>query len=109
MGPSPVKTFTINNNRLTNVFSRTTSKGYHHIKNTHILRLKHKFITSRVNFNKNKERSHQKEMNNQATGESESNDRHQSMHSTRHQEQHAEISSRSDHKLLSVPISKCVL
>jgi hypothetical protein len=27
------------------VFSRTISRGYHHIKNTHILGLKHKFIT----------------------------------------------------------------
>jgi hypothetical protein len=71
-GPSPVKTFTINNNGFTNVFFRTISKGYHHIKNTDILGLKHKFISSRVDFNNNKERSHQEEMNNQATEERES-------------------------------------
>jgi hypothetical protein len=54
MRPSPVETFTINNNGLTNVFSRTISRGYHHIKNTHILGLKHKFITSKVDSNKTK-------------------------------------------------------
>jgi len=69
MGPSPFKTFTINNNGLTNLFSRTISKDYHHIKNTYILGLKHKFITSKVNSNKNKERSQQVKMNNQAIEE----------------------------------------
>jgi hypothetical protein len=54
MGPSSVKTSTINNNGLTNVFSRTISRCYHHIKNTHILGLKHKFITSKVDSNKTK-------------------------------------------------------
>jgi hypothetical protein len=53
-GPSPVKTSTINNNGLTNVFSRTISRGYHHIKNTHILGLKHKLITSKVDSNQTK-------------------------------------------------------
>jgi hypothetical protein len=33
------------------VFFRTISRGYHHIKNTHILGLKHKFITSKVDSN----------------------------------------------------------
>jgi len=68
-GPSPIKTSTINNNELTNVFSKTIFRGYHHIKNTHILGLKHKFITSKVDSNKNKERSHQVGINNGATGE----------------------------------------
>jgi hypothetical protein len=47
-----VKTFTIKNNGLTNVFSRIISRGYHNIKNTHILGLKYKFITSKVDSNK---------------------------------------------------------
>jgi len=51
------------------VFSRAISRGYHHIKNTHILGLKHKFITIKVDSNNNKERSHQVGMNNRATGE----------------------------------------
>jgi hypothetical protein len=56
-----VKSFTINNNELTGVFPRTISKYYYHIKNTHILGLKYKLITSIVNFNKNKEIFHQVE------------------------------------------------
>jgi hypothetical protein len=51
------------------VFSRTISRGYHLIKNTHIFGLKHKFITSNVDSNKNKEMSYQVGMNNRATGE----------------------------------------
>jgi len=69
MEPSPVKSSTIDNNELKSVFSKTISGGYHHIKNTYILWLKHKFITSRVDSNKNKERHHQVGMNNQATRE----------------------------------------
>jgi hypothetical protein len=46
------------------VFSRTISRGYHHIKNPHIFGLKHKFITIKVDSINNKERSHQVGMNN---------------------------------------------
>jgi hypothetical protein len=78
-------------------FSITISRSYHHIKNTHILGLKHKFITSRVDSNRNKEMSHQVGMNNQATGEGVqwSTPVDASSHC---QEQHVKISLKSDHK-----------
>jgi hypothetical protein len=57
----------INKNELISVFSRTISRDYHHIKNTYINGWKHKFTTSRMNSNKNKEISYQVGMSNQAT------------------------------------------
>jgi hypothetical protein len=88
-GPSPVKSFTINNNELISVFFRTISKG-----------LKQKFITSIVNFNKNKEMSHQVGWTTKQLerGSNDQHQTHQSIRSSRRQEQHTKISSRSDHK-----------